>query len=576
MSMNGDGGREGGLDTHRYTRGGVAGPGTTLVADTGSWRVQRPVHHHRTAPCAHACPAGEDPQAYLAQLEQGQPRAAWEVLVAANPLPAVTGRVCPHPCEAGCSRAAIDEAVAIHHVERHLGDSALHEGWALPATTPATGAARVAVVGAGPAGLSCAWQLLRLGHRVTVLEAETQAGGACASAIPPYRLPRTVLEGETARLLALPGIDYQPRRRLGREFTLEELRDGYDAVFLAVGAKRPRTWNIDGAVPSDLHAGLALLEEWVRVGRIPTPASAAVIGGGNTAIDLARVLRGAGVGRVCVITHNGLPGPEVPPEDAMRALPREIAQAREEGVEILAHRGVRRLILRGERVVGVEMVHMKKLPDANGRLRRVAFDGTETVLHVDMVIPAIGEEVEPAGLEALLAGAGSVEVDAAGATTLAGVYAGGDATPHGGTVTAAVGAGRLAAAAIDRRLRAVAEAPPEKDDPIGIEQLNLAYFESAARAREALLPVAERDGDAEIDRGLSAAQATGEARRCLSCGECLACDNCFTLCPDSAVLKTRETAFDGSHYVFDYQHCKGCGLCANECPCGYIEMIVEV
>ncbi len=562
----------------RYTRGGVALAGTSLAADTGSWRVQRPVHRHRPAPCHHACPAGEDPQAYLAHFEQGRPRAAWEVLVAANPLPAVTGRVCPHPCESACNRGRFDEAVAIHHVERYLGDAALREGWVLPVPEPTSDAMRIAVVGAGPAGLSCAWQLLRLGHRVTVFEAEAQAGGACASAIPPYRLPRAVLEGENARLLALPGIDFRARQRLGRDFSIEELRATYGAVFLAVGAQRPRVWSVDGVVPADLHPGLPLLTEWVGVGRIPTPASVAVIGGGNTAMDLARVLKGAGVAQVYVITHNGLPGPDVPVEDAMRALPREIVQAQEEGVEILAHRGVRRLLLRGERVVGVEMVHMKKLPDASGRLRRVAFDGTETVLHVDMVVPAIGEEVDPAGLETLLNGAGHLEVDASGATALPGVFAGGDVTLHGGTVTEAVGAGRRAAHAIDRWLSGTPVAgPADRDEaaPVGIEGLNLAYYEQAPRAPEDVLPVADRGGDVEIDRGLSEEQAGGEARRCLSCGECLACDNCFTLCPDSAVLKTREAASDGSHYVFDYQHCKGCGLCANECPCGFIEMVAE-
>ncbi|MEJ2061459.1 MAG: FAD-dependent oxidoreductase, partial [Gammaproteobacteria bacterium] len=372
----------------QYTRGGVAGPASSLEYHTGTWRVERPIHVHRAAPCHHACPAGEDAQAYLAEVEQGRNRQAWEILVSANPLPALTGRVCPHPCESACNRGQYDEAIAIHNVERFLGDEAIRQGWDYPLQPPAADAPEVAVVGAGPSGLACAWHLLRCGYRVSLFEAEAQAGGTCASAIPTYRLPREVMNAEIERLLALPGIDFKPRQRLGREFSLEDLRETYAAVYLGIGAMQSKPWSIDGVTPSDLHEGLALLQEWLDVGTIPTPESAAVIGGGNTAVDLSRVLKRAGVGQVYIITHNGLPGPEVPVEDAMRALPREIEQASEEGVEILAHRGVRRLILRGEKVVGVEMVHMKKLPDEQGRLHRIAFEGTETVLHVDMVIPA--------------------------------------------------------------------------------------------------------------------------------------------------------------------------------------------
>ncbi|MEJ2061460.1 MAG: 4Fe-4S binding protein, partial [Gammaproteobacteria bacterium] len=227
------------------------------------------------------------------------------------------------------------------------------------------------------------------------------------------------------------------------------------------------------------------------------------------------------------------------------------------------------------KVVGVEMVHMKKLPDEQGRLHRIAFEGTETVLHVDMVIPAIGQVVDPAGLEAILNGAPHLHADGWGETGHAGVFAGGDATGQGGTVTEAVGAGRRAAQAIDNFIKQVG--PPKDFEPqvVGLEGINLAYYEPAHRSRETILPVAERTSCDEIDQGLSGGQVQNEARRCFSCGNCLACDNCFTLCPDSAVLKTREFAADGSHYVFDYDYCKGCGLCANECPCGYIRMVPE-
>lgn len=559
----------------RMTIGAFAESATSLAFKTGSWRTERPVHQVQTAPCHSGCPAGEVPRDYLARVAEGNLQAAWETLVAANPLPAISGRVCDHPCEAACNRGGFDTAIAIHNVERFLGDEAIRAGWDYPLPPPAQDAPAVAVVGAGPAGLACAYHLRRQGLRVTILDRLPQAGGTLCTALPGYRLPRAVLNNEIARLLSA-GIEFRAHTALGRDVSLPELRSQYAAVFLGPGRQQPRPWDVDGRVPRDLHPALMLLQEWVAYGTLPEIRSAVIIGGGNSAIDMARVLVCTGA-TVHLVTHDALPGPGVARELAMKAAPRDIRHAAEEGIILHPEHGVARLILRGEKVVGAELVRMKKLAREDGRFEVVPFEGTETVLHVDQVIPAIGQEVEPAGMEAMLQRRGFFRADGMGRLTEhPGVFAGGDARQGAwGTVSGAIGDGRRAATAIVAHLRGELSEMETTPPPIGLMELNLHYFEPAPRAEETILPVVQRMGCAEIAQSLPAVEVSAEAQRCFSCGNCMACDNCWTLCPDQAVLKTREKAADGSHYLFDYDYCKGCGLCAHECPVGFIAMTPE-
>lgn len=555
------------------TRGCYALPGTSIDFKTGTWRTNRPLHVHRTAPCHGACPAGEDPQAYLAKIQENRLREAWETIVCVNPIPSITGRICPHPCEQACNRGHFDEPLAIHSIERFLGDEARRQQWDYPVDPGRGAGAAVAVIGAGPAGLSAAYHLRRRSYQVTLFDALPEIGGLLRSAIPINRLPREVLDADITRILEL-GIEFRGRTRLGVDMHLDELRSDYRALFLSPGTSKAKAWSVDGAVPTDHRTALELLQEWIAVGSLPIPQSAIIHGGGNTAIDLCRAMKRAGVREVHLVTASGLPSPETEPDDIINVVPRELQQAIEEGITIHPHRTIQRLLLRGSRVVGVEMVALRKLPTKSGRTGRIAFEGTETLLHADMVIPAIGESVDPTGLGSLLGGKDYFQLDNRFGCLerVPGVFVGGDARGDRGTVAAAIGDGRLAAIAIDAYIRQTSHPELNLDETIKFDSINLNYFEPLDRVQEPVLPVSDRTDTAEIDGPLPSAEILQEANRCFSCGSCLACDNCWTFCPDNAVIKTVSTAKGESNYIFDYEYCKGCGICAAECPCGYILM----
>nr|MBC8263806.1 FAD-dependent oxidoreductase [Anaerolineales bacterium] len=371
--------------------------GTTLVNKTGSWRYIRPLYVDKTPPCNHNCPAGSDVVGYLALIKEGKYKEAWELIKQENPFPGVCGRVCPHPCESECNREELGGAIAIHVQERFLADWVVsnEERVTRDEALVTHHSSPIAVIGSGPAGLSCAYHLARLGYPVTVFEALPVTGGMMRVGIPEYRLPRQVLDREIADIEAL-GVEIKTGMRLGHNLPMSEL-DNYDAVFIAVGLPKSRKLNIPGEDAKGVIPGLEFLKkvnlgEEVRVG-----SRVAVIGGGNTAIDAARsVLR---LGLAENLTRKGAKG-EVTilyrrSRAEMPAIAEEIEEALAEGVDIRYLAAPVELLTEGGRVTGLKCVKMELgMSDESGRRRPLPIAGSEFTIEADTVIPAIAQEAD--------------------------------------------------------------------------------------------------------------------------------------------------------------------------------------
>ncbi|MBI2462274.1 MAG: FAD-dependent oxidoreductase [Candidatus Rokubacteria bacterium] len=536
---------------------GWSEPGrTTLEIPTGGWRTRRPVYVEARAPCAAACPAGEPVPRWVERARQGDYAGAWALVREANPFPAVTGRVCAHPCEAACHRWDHDGAVAVHALERFVGDWGLAHG--RPAPPAARRPERVAVVGGGPAGLSCAYHLGRLGYRVTVYERMPALGGLLRYGIPAYRLPRAVLDREIDSILGL-GLEVRTGTAVGRDVPWEAL-DGYDAVFLAVGAGIPLRLGVPGEDHPAVGDGLAFLRA-VNTGSRPAPGGrVVVVGGGSTAMDVARTALRLGARSVTVLALEA--------REAMPAAPDEVEQALAEGVEIRNGVGVRAFVEKDGCLCGVEVsaATLEQAPD--GTVRPVFLPGPSGILETDTTLLAIGQRPDPASLVAAEAGGAGGPVR----------YAGGDMASGFRTVSHAIGAGAGAARLIHARLAGV---PPEAaaDLPgwvaarpahvVTLDEIRLDAFPRAPRCPRPHRAAARPAGFTEVVPGLDEAAAREEARRCLTCGRCVACDVCLLACPDMAIRRV-----DGGYAVAS-EYCKGCGLCARECPRGALQMGAE-
>jgi 2-oxoacid:acceptor oxidoreductase delta subunit (pyruvate/2-ketoisovalerate family) len=528
--------------------------GTSLANHTGSWRTTRPVYVDRLPPCNHACPAGENIQGWLSHAETGNYEAAWRLLTQDNPLPAVMGRVCYHPCETACNRAQIDEAVGINSVERFLGDEAIKQGWKFAPPQTESGK-RVLVVGAGPSGLSAAYHLRRLGHEVEIFEAGPIAGGMMRFGIPKYRLPRDVLDAEIARILDL-GVTLSLNVKVMNILETMTMR-GFDAAFLAVGAHIAKRAYIPAGEAAKILDAVQVLRSMEGEAKPLLGRRVVVYGGGNTALDVARTAKRLGATDAIIVYRRT--------RDRMPAHDFELEEALEEGVMMRWLSTIKRM---DEGVITVE----KMVLDATGFPQPT---GELETLEADSLVLALGQDVDLSllnGVPGLEIKDGVVRVGPNMMTGYAGIFAGGDMVPAERTVTVAVGHGKKAARHIDAWLRCSAYEPAPRHEIATFDKLNAWYYADAEKTVRPTLEMARRRATfEEVTHGLDETNALYEARRCLSCGNCFECDNCYGICPDNAVIKLGP----GNRFKFNYDFCKGCGLCAQECPCGAIMMVPE-
>ena len=528
--------------------------GTSLTNETGSWRTRRPVYLDRLPPCNNTCPAGENIQAWLYLAEEGDYEGAWQEILKNNPLPAVMGRACYHTCEVACNRGAVDEAVGIHAVERFLGDEANKQGW-MPKYEAKPSGKKILVVGAGPAGLSCAYHLTRMGHAVTVTDASEKAGGMMRYGIPRYRLPSEALDGDIRRIEKM-GVNFQMNTYIEDMLKARE-EGGYDALFVAIGAQLSR----EAPLPGDESVKAPLALKMLRqVEEDPTGLDlgrrVAVYGGGNTAMDVARSAVRLGIDTTIVYRRS---------QEQMPAHDFEIKEALEEGCQIQPLRTIAR-VEKGALVLEEMALDEQGKPQPTGRLES---------LEVDTVVLAIGQEVEThlvEGIDGVSVRDGVVEIDEHMMTGHQGLFAGGDMVPSDRTMTTAIGHGKKAARHIDAWLCDETYVAPPKHDLAAFENLNPWYYADAPKTIQPVLELIRRQsGFEEVLGNLDEANALYEARRCLSCGNCFECDTCYGICPDNAVEKLGP----GKRFEFKYDYCKGCGLCVAECPCGSIKMVAE-
>lgn len=527
---------------------------TSLANHTGSWRSKRPVYVDRLPPCNATCPAGENIQNWLFHAESGNYEAAWRSLTENNPLPAIMGRVCYHPCEGACNRGQLDEVVGINAVERFLGDEALKQSWAFAKPAVESGK-RVLVVGSGPAGLSAAYHLRRMGHGVTIVEAETAAGGMMRYGIPRYRLPRQVLDAEVQRIVDM-GVELRLDTRVDDVLAMQAA-EGFDAVFLGIGAGIAKRAYIPAGDASHITDAVSVLHE-VEDSQPLLGRKVVIYGGGNTAIDVARTAKRLGAEESIIVYRRT--------RDKMPAHDFEVKEALEEGVKL---KWLSTITEAGEGSITIEKMALdaKGFPQPTGEFE---------ILPADSVVLALGQNVEQTLLEHipnLTMKWDSVQTDAVMMTSHDGVFAGGDMVAGSErTVTVAVGHGKKAARAIDAWLRGECYQPAPKHEPATFERLNTWYYADAEKTVRPVLDIIRRQSTFdEVVGGLDESNALFEARRCLSCGNCFECDNCYGVCPDSAVIKLGA----GKRFAFNYDYCKGCGLCAEECPCGAITVELE-
>ena len=533
---------------------------------TGNFRFYRPVYRDKTPPCNNACPTGEQIQKYLDYVKHERYLDGYVTILQDNPMPSVTGRVCYHPCETACNRAAHDEPIGIRNVERFLGDY----GLALPedpiaGTLPPLNGTTVAIVGSGPAGLACAYHLRRRGYPSVIFEALEKPGGMLRAGIPAWHLPEEILDAEIAKLTALGGIEIRCGVRAGQDISWDELR-AYPAAFLALGQDVGRRLPVEGIEARGVIGAMEFLREAglgrpVKVGR-----KVLVIGGGNTASDAARSAIRLGGGEAFIVSLESA--------DELLIVPEDLAQAKDEGVAFAPNTCLVKVLSAGGHVTGAVVCDARLARDTDGGVRPELVPATEREVTCDTILIAIGQVQQLDWFPEHLSDRGVITADAHGRVE-GNVFVGGDVMRGPSMVVDALGDGKRAARDIDRVLTAEEPGQEPEVEVMPYEGLNAAYFRHAPRIEVPLTPADQRrrSQTVEVTLAYSREQAVAESDRCMSCGVCNGCDNCYIVCPDVSVLRDSR---ENGHYSIRTTYCKGCLVCVQECPTGCLEKVPEM
>ncbi len=558
-----------------------------IAASTGGGMSQspfRPQYVEKKPPCMDTCPNGTKVRDYIQFIAQSESydrpmdeslKQAFYMLTESNPLPSVTGRVCPHPCEDACNRSEKDNPVAINAIEMFVGDYGIKNNLQFKKLTDAPRKEKIAVIGSGPAGLSAAYHLAIRGYNVTIFEKYPETGGYLRYGIPRFRLPLDIIDAEVGRIKNL-GVEIKTGVNIGTDITIDKLKSEFDAVFVAIGTHEPIKMKMSGADSPNVYTGIEFLQK-AASGELKDAGKEVVVIGSDSAMDAGMVAKRLGA-NVTFIYNKGTLSDVSEIKEKGSA---EVKEGHAEGIKFEFLFALNEIITENGKAIAVKLKKMKlSEKDASGRVHPIIIEGgQELTLKLDTLIYSFGQKPDYKGMENLAKNQNNEFLKVDDNYLVANedkIFAGGDILKFG-LVTDAIGMGRYAAYAIHKKFTGEQVIKDERriikyGDAVNREGKNMyiAYFQTSERQRRTSRdPLARvKDFDAILN-DLSLDELILEAKRCMSCGMCFDCGSCFEYCSQSAVKKLPK----GLHFEFHLETCNGCKKCAESCPCGYIDMV---